>query len=171
MEFQCPRFEQDDAVLVLLSFLVRKGTLVTRLFSLLSKDAGEELLHALLVALRLRFLASLQVSVAMRTFQQHAKVGDGANIVFTYIDDKAGIRLLLNSDFATLFLWSDLDTWLRNLDIFLVQVRCNFYRCIAFLNRCDRSCNGILNVLVEVVDFLRRGILVNNDARAIMSNM
>ena len=158
MKFQGSRLEQNDAILLL--FGVDRWGICTLLAcdKLLLEEMSEELSHALLVSLVLKVHVSheaLRLGVTVRTFEEHSQVVDAADVILSDIYDEARIGLLLNSDLAALLFGPDLDSWLGDLNLLLVEVGRHFDRRVALLHRIDRSCNRILNVLVEVVDFGR----------------
>ena len=152
MQFQSATLQQNDAILLAL-FLVGLAIRLITLF----KNVGEELAHTLLVAAVFEIHIShetLGLSVSVGTLEQHAQVMQTADVIFADIDYEARLCLLLDSDLATLLLRPNLDTWLSNLDFLLIEVRGDLDSSVAVRDTCDGVCYSLLDVLVEVINFL-----------------
>ena len=137
MEFQCSRLEENDAILLLFGVNWRCVGAFSTCQELLLEHVCEELTHALLVALifeiHIRHEA-LWLRVTVGALEQHPQVCDRAYVVFSYINDEARVCFLLNCDFASFFLWADLDAWLCDLNLLLVQVRSHLDRGITLFS-------------------------------------
>ena len=156
MQFQSSRLQQNDAILFLLWVNRRSVCSLLTCDELLLEQMSKEFTHALLVTLVFKVHVShkaLWLSITVWTFEEHAQVVDAADVIFSDINNETWVCFLLDRDFTTFLFRPDLDTWLRNLDFFLVEVRGDLDRGVAILDRIDGSCNRILDVLVEVVYF------------------
>lgn len=136
---------------------------------LVFEQIAEKLFHAFLIALSLELGADTQTldfGVVARAFQKHPQVGDSAAVIFADVDDNAWISLLLDGDLAAFFFRADFDARLLDFNAFFVQVRRDFNCCVAIFNGVYGGCQCVLDVFVEVVDFLGRGVFVNYDSHA-----
>ena len=87
---------------------------------------GEELTHALLVTAVLEVHVrhkTLRFCVTIWAFQKHSKVVKSAYVILSDVNDEAGISLLLNSNFTSFLLRSNLDSRLGDLYLLFVSVQ------------------------------------------------
>lgn len=83
----------------------------------------KKLSHALLIALVLEVHVgheTLWLGITIRALQQHSQAVNCADVIFSDINDEAGVSLLLDGDFATLLLRADLDAGFCDLNLLLV---------------------------------------------------
>ena len=165
MELQGSRLEQNDAILFLLGVDRRGVGTLSSGQELLLKDVSEEFTHAFLISLVLKVHVcheALWFGITVGTLEKHPQVCDRTDVIFSDINHEAGVSLLLNCDLTTFLLRSNLDAWLSDLNLFLVEVRGDLDRRVTFFSRVDGICNSILDVFLTVVDFLSLSILIDN---------
>ena len=89
----------------------------------LLENVSEELTHALFVTLLFKVHIShetLRLGISIGTLEEHAQVFKRAYVTLTDINNKTRVGLLLNRDFTTFLLGPNFDTWLRNINPFLI---------------------------------------------------
>ena len=131
---------------------------------------GEELPHALFVALVFEVHVShkaLRFSVAIRTLKEHSDVSQRANVVFADVNDEARVCFLLDGDLTTLLFGSDLDAWLRDLNLFLVQIGGDLNRGMAIRYRVDSIHNRVLHVIYQPIRVLIGHSAIDEDFLAL----
>ena len=132
-----------------------------------SKVMGEELAHTLLVTAVLEVHVrhkTLRFCVTIWAFQKHSKVVESAYVILSDVNNEAGISLLLNSNFTSFLLRSNLDSRFGDLYLFFVQVRSDFNCSMhALLDAIYGFCYILLNVLLILMIIFVLFLLVDYD--------
>lgn len=121
---------------------------------------SEELLHTLFGPPLLKVVVNRKTSdarVTVRAAQQHLHVVNRAAIAFTNVNHDAGVFVLLESHFTTLFLWLEDQVGFRDQQLLFVKVTRDFDNSAA-----GRMLQRLADALVNALHLGVTDVLVHN---------